>query len=345
VSVPARLRKKIGVVGGGIPLSLMIASGVAGAAGPQHRLEWETDASEADCQGAEARVIAATRARLSYEPFASAGTRVVEARLSKSGQSHLVRLRFLDAQGRVRAERELESRSADCRVVLEAAALAIALAIVEATEHDAAGGDDEASVPASPEPVRPAASKRPSSMRAPPRERQEAPGPAGRLGASLVLATGALPGLAPGLDIGGRLRAWRNVYVSAGMSHFPELASHEDPRIALGLTVARGGACFAFVEHKRADVSFCAHVALGATHAVVEKLEPRSPGSSYFAIASPAGLFAYVRPWRAFAVGVGQELGVPIPRYRLIVEGSRRAVFDMSYVIGTTYFGIAFTSD
>ena len=301
-----------------------------------YRLAWDTEASAHTCQGAAQRVEKATRTRLGFDPFAIDAVNTVEAHLSRSASGHRVVLAFVGEGGARHGTRQLESASQDCATVLEAASLAISLAIREEADRE----------PEPPTPPRPASPPTPRRARVavPP-----TPPPAviprreGRLGASLVASVGAAPGLAFGLDVSGRMTVYRNISVSLGLLHLPEVEAR-DSRFKIGLTLARAGTCIDPFQRRGFEISSCVHLAVGGTRAVVEQLAPRSPDSSFF-FGAGIGEWIFVRPSRGVAIGLGEELTASVPRYRLFVEGSNRTIFTMTPVTAFTFFGIALTTD
>lgn len=331
--------------------ALVLMSSPVSAAAPKPRtyeLRWKVDPSAKECSDGESRVVAAITERLGLNPFATDATRAVEIHLSRRARLRQLSLTFIDEGGMTRWSRVLESSSHDCTVLLEAAGLAIAVAIREDLDASTTPAVPEEHPPDEAPPrgtVHPSAalsarvtSSTPANSGTilPPR-----PGLRRRatLGVALAVATGALPGLAPGFDLGGRLELIRRVSVSGGMTYFPDVEA-TDRRFRVGLTIARAGICVEPWRFARAMVSSCLHGNIGGTYTLVSMLQPLSPEASFFA-GGAFGQWAGVEIMRGVFAVLGIELSVPYPRYKLTIEGTGHTVFTTMPVLAYQFFGIA----
>lgn len=297
-----------------------------------YHLSWSPEPAPAECPDAEARLTAAVSERLGFNPFDARGERDVRVRLEREGAVRRLFVTFSRDDAASSSARRLESTADDCRVLLEAGSLAIALAIREELERVEAPPvvTTEAPRAAPAPPVRTAPPPPPTPPPRPPLE--------GRMGISLGVVIGALPKVAAGVDVSGRVAIGHGFWFSAGAIHVAEVSA-SDARFKVGLDLARAGACFDPLNSRRFDWASCIHASFGATYAVVQGLVPVAPGSSFVGGGSIGQWFAF-RPVRPVALTVGAELGVPVPRYELVTRGSERAVFTVSPVTLCTFFGV-----
>jgi len=333
----------------GVALALMSSS--VSASPPERRtyeLRWEVAPSAKECSAGESKVVAAVTERLGLNPFTTDATRAVEIHLSRRARVRQLSLTFIDETGTTRWTRVLESSSPDCAVLLEAASLAIAVAIREDL--------DASSMTAVPEEPPPSEAPAPvtvdSNADRTPRVTPPPPAKAGAilpprsetrrramLGGSLAVATGALPGLALGVDLGGKFELISKVSVSGGMTYFPDVEA-TDRRFRVGLTIARAGICVEPWTFAWAMVSSCLHGNVGGTYTLVSVLQPISPEASFFG-GGAFGQWVGVRLMRGVFAVLGVELSVPYPRYKLTVEGTGHTVFTTTPVVAHNFIGIA----
>ena len=341
---PGSVRQHLVILGFAL-LGSAMAFGTAFAdpsATPSYTLTWTADVSAKECPSAAPRLTAAVTERLGFDPFVPAAGRTIEARYARARGGHQVALTFKDETGAVRSTRQLESGSDDCRVLLEAASLAISVAIREEREELAvADAQPEAAVDASPPPVdaaAPRASRQRSTV-----VPAALPAPLGaRVGASLAMVVGPLPRVAFGVDVSGRVALGRSLWGSIGLLHVPEVAAR-DPRFNVGLDLGRVGLCADPWHLAKLDVESCVHANLGASYTIVQGILARSTESAVLGGGS-IGQWLYYRPIPRLAIVVGQEVGVAAPRYRLVVDGSGRDVFTAFPISSFTFLGVALST-
>jgi len=295
--------------------------------------------------------------RLGFDPFGAGPPkpgaereRTIVVDLSGQGGGYRVTVVFHDDAGNMRSTRMLESASRDCHVVLEATALAIALAIQSEREQAARG-------PVDTEPDAPAVERDAETLappRRPPTTRSTrptvvvtappaAPPLVARLEVAVGVAAGTLPRLAPGLAIGGLIEIRKGIWASARMLHVPGVLA-DDSRFALSLSTARFGVCLDPWRTGRFNLLSCAHAGVGLISTVVSELAPVDRTPAFFG-GGGLGQWIYYRPTRALALFAGEEVTLPIGRYRLFVEGSDRTVFTVAPVTAYTFLGVALTTD
>jgi len=297
--------------------------------------------------------------RLGFDPFGAgppkagaSNVRTILVDLSVQGGGYRLTLVFHDDAGNVRSTRTLESASRDCRVVLEAASLAVALGIQSSLEQTARrpidtgpdapaiDRDAETIVPPTPTPISTTnPTRRPVVVPSPPLP----PPLAARLEVAFGVAAGTLPRLAPGLAIGGLIEIRKGIWASARMLHVPGVLA-DDSRFAMSLSTARFGVCLDPWRVRRFDLLSCAHAGVGLISTVVSELTPVDRTPAFFG-GGGLGQWIYYRPTRGLALFAGQEVTLPFDRYRLFVEGSDRTVFTVAPITAYTFFGIALTTD
>lgn len=333
----------------------MAAAPASGQERSPYRLRWERGGEL--CREGEARLRKSVVARLGFDPFDAGlpkaggdNERTIAVNLSAQRGGYRATLVFHDDNGNVRSTRMLETTSPDCRVVLEAAALAIALAIQTsiaqeanhpvATEPDAPviHGDADAVVP----PTLPPKPSRAAVVLSAPRP-TPAPPLAARLEVAVGVAAGTLPRLAPGLAIGGLIEIHKGVWVSARMLHVPGVLA-DDSRFAINLSTARFGVCLDPWSTGRFNLLSCAHGAVGLISTVVSELAPVDRTPALF-VGGGLGQWIYYRPTRGLAFFAGEEVTLPFSRYRLFVEGSDRTIFTVAPVTAYSFLGVALTTD
>ncbi|MBX3200758.1 MAG: hypothetical protein KF894_21655 [Labilithrix sp.] len=336
---------------GAFGVALALVSSSVSASPPERRtyeLRWRVAPSAKECSAGESKVVAAVTERLGLNPFAADATRAVELHLSRRARVRQLSLTFIDEAGATRWSRDLESSSPDCAVLLEAASLAIAVAIREDLDANTTTAVPEEHPPneaAPPATVDPSADRTTPVTSPPPAKTAAILSPQSglrrraSLGASLGVAAGALPGLALGLDLGGRIELISRVSVSGGMTYFPDVEA-TDRRFRVGLTIARAGICVEPWRFTRAIVSSCLHGNLGGTYTLVSALQPISPEASLFG-GGAFGQWVGVRITRGVFAILGVELSVPYPRYKLTVEGTGHTVFTTAPVVAYNFLGIA----
>jgi len=127
---------------------------------------------------------------------------------------------------------------------------------------------------------------------------------------------------------------------TAGVLYFPEVAAGTD--FAFGLTAAWLGACASPALSARVALSLCGKISLGAIHAVVEVLDPVSPGDRFWAAgALSAGLRVRVLGPLAFEAGV--ELDLPVTRPEFVVGGETPPAFQEQVAAGIGFLGLGAT--
>jgi hypothetical protein len=354
---------------------LPILAAVRADPGDRLRLSWVRDEGAESC-AVEEDMARGVRARLGHDPFDSGAERTVEGLVRRAGERWIVRLQVRDRAGRVLGTRQIESNAPDCTSIESAAALAIALVIdpqaalrlvtspppaaSASVSHGAPAASASSAVPvASAAPtgsaasIWPAASASGSAFAEPPRSppaapdqgRTEAaePGPrTSRASASVraALLAGLLPRVAPGVAWSAGWRVVEPISVSAGVLWLPERRT-EDGNAGFGLTAGWVGACG---THRAGPFEpfGCAHLGLGAVHAVVHRGEPVFPGDrAWSALGAQLGArLAVAGP--VSIEGLGEAI-VPLVRHRFRIAGQADPVFQQSAVAFGAQLGAAAT--
>jgi hypothetical protein len=121
----ARLAITLGVIG---PLALASAGARADPGLAQAELRYSLGPGAGRCPEVAA-MREAVAARLGYVPWREGASRTVAVTVERGGQELRARIELRDAAGRIEGQRELASRSADCRELAAAIELAVSLAV------------------------------------------------------------------------------------------------------------------------------------------------------------------------------------------------------------------------
>jgi hypothetical protein len=157
---------------------------------------------------------------------------------------------------------------------------------------------------------------------------------------SLLSGAGLLPRASAGLAMAAEVPLYRILDGTAGVFYFPEVEGQPD--FAFGLTAAWLGACASPRLSARVALSLCGKVFLGAIHAVVEVLEPVSPGDHFWAAGGlSVGLRA--RIVGLLALEFGAEIDLPVIREAFVVGGESNPAFREGVVGGIGFLGLGVT--
>jgi len=209
------VRRAIALV---VLLVAWLGGGVARAS-PTSKLVYSRSVDADSCPDEQA-LRRAVAARVGYDPFFAYATRTIVASLTRRGQAFVATVDLVDEGGVSHGARELRSEG-ECRELLDAAALAIAIAIDPQSltrPAAAAPAQDEPPAPAPPPavvvtPPQPAADAPATAPPAPPSEGSEPPW-SFDASAGLAGSVGFAPGPSAGLALGADAR-WR--WLSLGL--------------------------------------------------------------------------------------------------------------------------------
>jgi hypothetical protein len=278
--------------------------------------------------------------RLGYNPFGESASRSFEVVASHAGEWWTARIYLNDSARRTSGFREIQSDGDECGALVNAVALALALAI----DPEAALAPRAANPPPGAAPPPAAYSRDPVTppLSSPLRPTPSSTRPAFAFRA--LLSPNLLPSWAPGVAISADLQPAARLAVAAGGWFFPSvLASTPTARFGFGLTAAWLDACAVLVEHPT-DLRVCAGPRVGALHAVVYSPAPTSPGDRVWWAAAAGFALKQQLGGRAFVEG-GLEADFPLARYRFYVQNSGTTVFQQSAVVGLGFFGLGFRVD
>jgi hypothetical protein len=291
------------------------------------RLEWvrlEGAASCIDATELEARV----RRRLGTDPFDPRATRSIEGVARRtSGVWHAqiaVRAHPADANPPLR---ELESRADDCDSLSNAAVLAVALAI------DPTAAFTDLPPPKEPPPPPPVEPPKPP----PPPPVSQPLG--GRAEVSLAAQVGILPRPSLGVGLGAAASLGPRFELAAAARAFPEVRVSGDPSYAIGLVAFDLELCAVVARTTGFDLRACGGLSAGIVHAALLSGNRVQPGERA-SIAGELGLDAAFALTRALSFELGARAIAPVNRYRFLVEGSDRPLFEQSSVAGATDVGL-----
>jgi hypothetical protein len=263
-------------------------------------LEYSTDASLDACPGEE-EFRGLVSKQLEYEPFRADAERRVVARAERSERGIRGSVRWFDAEGSGRGERELEARDRDCAAFAKTLSFTIAVQIQLMNQELAlatpgttdATPDNAATEPPPPTPPEPAPPRPPPDDVVPVRPPEDDSESSFLLG----LGPGAAFGLAPSVTALGRVfGAARFGHLELELAGEATLPSREREGQGRGftqrVTLASVAGCLGFLD----VMSGCAVQKLGAVH--VEGFGVDVPKS-------PTGLFVQ----SGLRLGVGHRLG------------------------------------
>jgi len=208
--------------------------------------------------------------RLRRDPFDDDGPRSIEALVERAAPGWRAVIRVRDRQGTLLGERTLTRDGDRCELIVEASALAIALAV----DPDAV--IDEA--PRAPAPRAPT-----------PRPRRPAPPPSRPVsfGVQGGVVVGLTPSVAPAFGFGVAVELSPSWSLRGHVDLAPTLAS-DDPRFAFGFTRAAALGCVDPARGASLRLSLCAGASGAATHAAARDVFARDAGDRLWLAATAA---------------------------------------------------------
>ncbi|MGC4086789.1 MAG: hypothetical protein QM756_02610 [Polyangiaceae bacterium] len=286
-------------------------------------------------------------ARLGREPFDDQAPLRIEGVVSRVNQRFVLDLRTLDGSGSVLGQRHLESESADCAELGEAAALAIALSIDPNAPLTAPA--PAAAVGSASEPV---VATSPVAIACPPLPPQlvcRKPAPSvvvaeptmHRVSFSVraPLALELVPGFAAGVGVSGRVTGER-VALTLGASWFRE-ALADDERFSIGLSLVQVGGCLRAWSFPKGMLALCAELQAGSQHAVVRQLSPLEPGDHLF-VATAIGPQVWLDLTRQLQLELGVSADIPLWRPEFVLRSTGQRIFESPSVIPLGFLGFGF---
>jgi hypothetical protein len=288
--------------------------------------------------------------RLGRDPFIPGATRSIDVVMARDGTAWVARIHVRDASDSLVGSREIRSAAPQCASMLDAVALAGAIAIdpdaafrtpppAAAPIEPRAATPTPAPTPAvATPPVAPAAPARESIATAP-RSSTEPRNNSATAALRAIAGFGLLPAPAVGFALTAQGRLTGPLTWSAGAIWFPEVgtpppAPGDISQYAFGITAGWLAACADGIRAERTLVGVCAGLLAGAIHAVVYNLEPVTPGDRpWFAIS--LGPRARFRLFGPIAAELGLDAIVPLIRYRFATRTASpdgETVFQQSVV-------------
>jgi hypothetical protein len=315
------------------------------------RLVWIRGLNAEACPG-QLEVERQVRWRLGRDPFVLDAKRLIEAKVSLTGEIWHAEINVRDNTSAMLGQRTLDVRADNCAQVVDTVGLAVALAI----DPNASVESKVPPVPAQPNPNGPEL--------APPQPAvgPKTPWPYSQLGPTAVpplvvrnpcrprydyaltvrslAAAGLLPGLAPGVAVAGAFGS-RGVQLTLGLSYLPEKSL--DKRFSFGLTTASVGVCADVLRSQFATGSLCGELQVGAMHAVVYQLAPVQPGDQWFG-AVGAGPKIGWHAWAPFFIEGGVTAALGFFRRQFAISGVEPAVYETSLLSAVGFIGVGVTS-
>ncbi len=276
------------------------------------------DGADACADGA--RVEREVVRRLGQDPFASDPERFIEAVLSRDGPTWSAHVRIRDASGDLLGARTLASDAPTCDPLVEALALALALAIDPAADV----ADDAAAPPPSdsPPPPPPAAAET-----IPPRAPRHTTRHGVVVGVRAVGAWGVLPETSPGAALRAELslsRRWRARLEGRWLS---EAATGPNAGWRVGVTSAHAGVCAAPVLGPSLALDVCAALGVGAMHVSVDGAAGTNTGDHLWSVVE-AGPRVRWRPVAWLELDADASAGAALVRHAFGVAGEAAPRFD-----------------
>ncbi len=238
--------------------------------------------------------------RLRRDPFDDDGPRSIEAVVDRVGPGWRAVLRVRDREGALLGERTLTREGDRCEPIVEASALAIALAV-----------DPDATIEEMPRaPVPRVPTRRPRRPAAPPRP----PARPVSFGIQGGVVVGLTPSVAPAAGFGVAVELSPLWSLRGHVDLAPALAS-DDPRFAFGFTRAAALGC---VDPARGDslrLSLCAGASGAVIHAAARDVFAREAGDRLWLGATAAARIQW-NPSPRWYVGLRAEASVAVLRAR-----------------------------
>ncbi|MEZ4407525.1 MAG: hypothetical protein R3A52_13770 [Polyangiales bacterium] len=301
-----------------VAVSLALLPAVARADPPTTvRFSW-VRGDGADACPDERRVRDDVERRLGRDPFSDDATRSIEALVERVDEHWRATIRVRDASGATVGERALTRDDARCDAVVDASALAVALAI-----------DPDA--PTDPPPPAPA-----SPRRRPRRSRPAPPAPFTGPWISVALRGAVTAGLTPSVVPSAGLSASVDLSPRWGMRVALDHAlavSADDPRFAFGFTRASIEGCARPWLSTRVDLAACAGVAGALTQAVVRNGSSLDAGESPW-IGLATSLAFTVRPTPRWFVSLRVDGAAAVSRGRFNLLPTAGAIYAQPAVAG-----------
>ncbi len=328
------LRRRFGVVISTIAscaLAGLVAAAAVVAPSGKVRLAWVRAEGASLCPAVEA-VRDNVGRKLGWNPFDDGAPKSFEVVARRSDRVWIADIYSYDAQRGTSGFRQVRSDANDCRELVDAVALALALAIDPEATLGAPAGPRPSPRMATPEPgpLPPAAVPRAwHSM----------------LTARGLAAVGALPRFALGAAIAATVDGPSRLALSTGAFLLPNVRTEPNaPVFGFGITAGWLDGCFVLHQAANTDVRACSGLRLGALHAVVYTPAPTDPGDRVWS-ALGASFAADQRLFGSVFIEVGLEATVPLLRYRFFAENLPGVIFEQPPVFGSGFVGIGFRID
>jgi hypothetical protein len=314
------------------------------------QLHWRRGTHAESCPE-QAELEQLVRARLGRDPFAANATRVIQARIDFAEGTWHVELHGRQASGPVQGRRVFDVHAESCAQVVDAVALAVALAIdpnasfsMNPTETTPAPAASDAGVPS--DAAKPAAAG--DAKVAPPTYpyaqilapiEPACPAPSlwkTELTLRGMAAAGLLPGIAPGMAVAGSV-GQKHSHVVLGFSYFPETSYNAE--FSFGLTTLDLGYCHDVAQSRGLVASLCAEVHGGAQHPVIRQLVPVEPGEQYLAAVSLGPKLSW-HEWAPFIIDAGVSAWWVFAHPGFTMKGANSPFFESQAISGVAYLGL-----
>lgn len=258
--------------------------------------------------------------RLRRDPFDDEGPRSIEAVVDRTEGGWRAVLRVRDRWGALLGERTLTREGDRCEPIVEASALAVALAV-----------DPDAVIDETPRPTTPAPrpARRPRRPIAPPPP--PAPSMTVAFGAQGGVAFGLTPSAAPVVGFGVAVELSPVWSLRGHADLAPSLAS-DDPHFAFGFTRLVGLGCVDPVSGTF-GVSLCLGGSGAVIHAAARDVYAREAGDRIWLGATAAARVQW-NPSRRFFVGLRADLSVAVLRASFQFSPDGSAIYEQPVASG-----------
>jgi hypothetical protein len=329
-----------------VTLSLSMLPAARAGADASARLVFVRDSAAAPSCPDERALRKAVEARLGYDPFLPWGSSTMVVRFEREGSAFVAKVELV-AEGDSRGVRTLRSDDPGCAGLVDAAALAVSIAL-DAMRPAASPPpppppeDDSAPANAAPPQTDPRAAALPPGSDfappAPPLTEDSGSRPRPVFGLDFLVSDGSAPSVSTGLSLWGRLGWGREGTVKASLgvearADFP--SSGTEPSGGVSTWLAAGG--LAPCLHLGPAFA-CAVGQLGALHGTGSDVRFPSSGSGLFATLGPrVGIELSLTSWVALRVRADALLNLARPT----VDLNNAPAWRASLATGTLAAGFA----
>lgn len=353
-----------------LALALCLSSLTAVAA-ERHRLQWVRLQGAETCIDAaqiQRRVEQRLRTRI-FDPGAARSIEGIVRREDGAWRAELVVRSGSDSDAaKPAAVRHLQSSAADCTSLGDAVVLAVTLAVDPDAAYESPDTHErEATQQSSPSnsltvdsnsrlndtdsrPTRTGAgnSQQPRGASVNPRLTPPLATAGGsntrnyselRMGALALTQYGVLPRLSPGVALVSGYEFVTSWQLQLSMRAYPAITTHADPDFSLGATSAAAHLALELVARSALQLRVSGGAAGTLLHAALREGARVDPGERA-SLAAEIGLQLSL-PVAAFALEAGLTGSVPLPRYRLYLEGTDRTLFEQPLAAVHIHVGVA----